>query len=160
MQTLVEKYVPQKWNNVRSIHIKGPNTAALPIWLAEELWEDENDILDEAPVAIERSKGKKRKRGALVDAAAQDDGEEEVIMVPGGDGKMRRLKKPFEKVMKKLLPWQRSLSDGRQRDVTSLIQSCQATDQHYALPLLLSPHWLRFSHGPSSLRARKQRRKR
>jgi len=27
--------------------MKGPNTAALPIWLAEELWAEEDDVLDE-----------------------------------------------------------------------------------------------------------------
>ncbi|EMC96628.1 hypothetical protein BAUCODRAFT_42475, partial [Baudoinia panamericana UAMH 10762] len=47
VQGLVQKYVPQQWRNVRSVHIKGPNTAALPIWMAEELWADEQDVLDE-----------------------------------------------------------------------------------------------------------------
>lgn len=81
---LVEKYVPQQWKNVRSVHIKGPNTAALPVWLTDELWEDSKDVLEEAPKANE---GKKRKRGALNDDAA------DVIEVPGPDGKMRRLEK-------------------------------------------------------------------
>lgn len=100
VQSLAEKYVPQKWNNVRSIHIKGPDTAALPIWLAEELWEDEGDVLEEAPAPLEGKKGKKRKRGALADAAGQENGEPEVIMVPGGDGKMRRLEKATAKAAK------------------------------------------------------------
>ncbi|KAF2160787.1 hypothetical protein M409DRAFT_28670 [Zasmidium cellare ATCC 36951] len=90
VDAMVETYVPQKWNNVRSIHIKGPDTAALPIWLAEELWTDEKDVLEEAPKA---NVGKKRKRGALAEAAAS----ETTIEVPGPDGQMRRLEKPSSK---------------------------------------------------------------
>ncbi|KAF1823525.1 ribosomal protein L1 [Dissoconium aciculare CBS 342.82] len=85
---MVERYVPQKWRNLRAVHIKGPNTAALPIWLAEELWEDEQDVLEEATPAKESRK--KRTRGAL-EAGDADEG---VIEVPGADGKMRRVEKP------------------------------------------------------------------
>ncbi|KAI0132796.1 ribosomal protein L1p/L10e family-domain-containing protein [Xylariales sp. AK1849] len=44
-ETLVEKYVPQKWNGLRSIYIKGPETVALPVWLTDELWLTEKDIV-------------------------------------------------------------------------------------------------------------------
>ena len=90
-QGLIEKYVPQKWSNVRAIHIKGPNTAALPIWMAEELWEHEKDVLDQAPPVQEKSK--KRKRGVLADAAEVP----EFIEVPGPDGQMRKLENPSNK---------------------------------------------------------------
>lgn len=93
-QGLVEKYVPQKWRNVKSVHIKGPDTAALPIWLAEKLWEDEKDVLEEPLPELMGKKSKKRKRGALDIVAGKDAGGLEVIEVPGGDGKMRRLEKP------------------------------------------------------------------
>ncbi|KAK4553774.1 proteasome-interacting protein cic1 [Recurvomyces mirabilis] len=86
---LVEKHVPQQWKNVKSVHIKGPNTAALPIYMAEELWTDEKDVLAVKPA--EKEKSKKRKRGVLV------GGEPEVIEVPGPDGKMRRLEAPGAK---------------------------------------------------------------
>ncbi|KAF2213312.1 hypothetical protein CERZMDRAFT_5502, partial [Cercospora zeae-maydis SCOH1-5] len=43
---MVEKYVPQQWRNVRAVHVKGPETVALPIWLTDELWADEHDVLD------------------------------------------------------------------------------------------------------------------
>lgn len=85
VQGLVERYVPQQWRNVRSVHIKGPNTVALPIWLAEELWESEKDVLDE-PLPV-KDKSKKRKRGALAD-------EPDTIEVPGPDGQMRTLENP------------------------------------------------------------------
>lgn len=86
---LVEKFVPQKWRNVRAVHIKGPNTAALPIWLTEELWAEETQVLDQQQESA-LTDGKKRKRGALTAE------EENVIEVPGADGKMRRLEKPSE----------------------------------------------------------------
>ncbi|KAF2796980.1 ribosomal protein L1 [Melanomma pulvis-pyrius CBS 109.77] len=44
---VVEKFVPQGWKNVRALHIKGPSTKALPIWLADELWADEEQVLEE-----------------------------------------------------------------------------------------------------------------
>lgn len=68
---LIDKFVPQKWRGVRALHIKGPNTAALPIWLADELWVDEKDVLAEptaeeiaakAEAGEEANVGKKRKR--------------------------------------------------------------------------------------------------
>lgn len=61
---LITKFVPQKWRGVRAIHIKGPTTAALPIWLADELWSAETDVLEdltEEQKAIEANVGKKRK---------------------------------------------------------------------------------------------------
>ena len=62
---MTEKYVPRGWRNVRSIHIKGSETAALPVWLASELWEDEKDVLEgegkENARAIKEKKNKKRK---------------------------------------------------------------------------------------------------
>ena len=94
---LVDKYVPQKWQNVRAVHMKGPNTAALPIWLAEELWEDEKDVLDEPLPIKETKKSRKRKRGALGEGAAVGEENLEVIEVPGPDGEMRRLEKPSVK---------------------------------------------------------------
>lgn len=47
---IVERFVTKKWRNVRAIHIKGPNTMALPVWLADQLWIDEEDVLLEEEV--------------------------------------------------------------------------------------------------------------
>ncbi|KAI0889161.1 ribosomal protein L1 [Annulohypoxylon maeteangense] len=67
-KTLVEKFVPGKWKNVKSIYVKGPETAALPIWLTDELWLEQKDVVadgsDEAKAIIAGEKaniGKKRK---------------------------------------------------------------------------------------------------
>ncbi|KJZ77074.1 hypothetical protein HIM_03395 [Hirsutella minnesotensis 3608] len=45
VSALVERWVPQKWRNVKSIYIKGPRTAALPIWQTDELWLDSADVV-------------------------------------------------------------------------------------------------------------------
>ena len=44
------------WKNVRAVHVKGPNTMALPIWLAEELWVDEGMVLENEEAAEARAK--------------------------------------------------------------------------------------------------------
>lgn len=61
---MVEKLVTKKWRNVKGIYIKGKDSAALPIWLADELWVEETDVLDEetaAKLKVEANVGKKRK---------------------------------------------------------------------------------------------------
>ncbi|KAF4451624.1 hypothetical protein F53441_5480 [Fusarium austroafricanum] len=62
---MIEKWIPQKWRNMKSIYIKGPETTALPIWLTDELWVDEKDVISEDdPRALKGEKpniGKKRK---------------------------------------------------------------------------------------------------
>ena len=53
------------WKNVRAVHIKGPNTMALPIWLAAELWVDEGMVLEDGEAAEAKAKAAqkgKRKR--------------------------------------------------------------------------------------------------
>ena len=57
---MVEKFVTKKWRNIRAIHIKGPNTTALPIWLATELWVEEEDVLEEAEARERNEKGKQK----------------------------------------------------------------------------------------------------
>jgi ribosome biogenesis protein UTP30 len=52
---LVERFVPKKWNNVRNFYIKGPDTAALPIYQTDELWLDETKVVpdgQEPPSAL------------------------------------------------------------------------------------------------------------
>lgn len=44
---IIPKHIEQGWRNIRSLHIKGPATKALPIWLAGELWVDDSQVLDE-----------------------------------------------------------------------------------------------------------------
>lgn len=84
---MVDKYIPQGWRNIRGLHVKGPRTASLPIWLAEEIWEKEEDVLNEehtdkqktilgkrvADTAGAKSSSKKRKSDVdVTDVAAKE----------------------------------------------------------------------------------------
>jgi len=90
---MVERFVPKKWRGVKSLHIKGPETMALPIWLADELWVDEGDVLDEevANKAIEANISKKRK--AIVGGEAKADGKKRKAGEEDGEkrGKKQKL---------------------------------------------------------------------
>lgn len=71
---LIEKFVPKKWRGVKALHIKGPETAALPIWLADEMWEVEEDVLEDGGAAdVVVSGGKKRKVKALEKAELEEE---------------------------------------------------------------------------------------
>ncbi|KAL6719924.1 proteasome-interacting protein cic1 [Lecanora helva] len=65
------------WRNVKSVHIKGPHTMALPIWLAQELWADEGMILEDDEVEernlkrIENGKKKRKTIDAPLEATAE-----------------------------------------------------------------------------------------
>ncbi|KAB5545840.1 ribosomal protein L1p/L10e family-domain-containing protein [Coniochaeta sp. 2T2.1] len=76
---LVERFVPQKWDNVRSLYIKGPETAALPLWQTGELWVDDADVIadgEDQLNAIDGAKSEKpnigKKRKSL-DAEADEE---------------------------------------------------------------------------------------
>ena len=73
VEGMVQKFIPKGWRNIRSIHIKGPNTMALPVWLADELWQEEEDVLEneeaEKALALANQKGTKRKGREGDDAA-------------------------------------------------------------------------------------------
>lgn len=63
MASLAGKFVG--WKNVRAVHVKGPNTMALPIWLTEELWVDEKMVLEHGEAAeakVKAAQKGKRKR--------------------------------------------------------------------------------------------------
>lgn len=51
VSALVEKTIPQKFRGVKAIHIKSPTSMALPIWLADELWMDEKDVITDSAAA-------------------------------------------------------------------------------------------------------------
>ncbi|KAI9718616.1 MAG: hypothetical protein M1812_004067 [Candelaria pacifica] len=68
VQGLVDKFVTKGWRNIKAVHIKGPNTMALPIWLADELWVDEQDVLEDQPVDVEGTKPTKALEGAKAES--------------------------------------------------------------------------------------------
>lgn len=105
---LVEKWVPQKWKNVKSIYVKGPETAALPIWLTEELWLEETDVVAELPGSDKKAIkekpniGKKRKAPEAA-AEGKQEGEEQEEEGAGTPAKKAKKSKK-EKKEKAALP--------------------------------------------------------
>ncbi|KAM7195485.1 Ribosomal protein L1p/L10e family domain containing protein [Rhypophila sp. PSN 637] len=61
VKDLVERFVPQKWNNVRNIYIKGPDTAALPIYQTDELWLEESQVVKDGQEPASALPGKHHK---------------------------------------------------------------------------------------------------
>ncbi|KAL1964413.1 hypothetical protein VTN77DRAFT_6971 [Rasamsonia byssochlamydoides] len=74
---LTDKFISRGWRNVKAIHIKGPNTMAMPIWLASELWVDETDVLEdeakEQPKAIEGAKNEKKRKSTGDEGQAAEE---------------------------------------------------------------------------------------
>ena len=64
VKALIEKHVAKGWRNVKVIHIKSQSSLAVPIWLADELWVDVENIQDPADTQIEAESkpSSKRKR--------------------------------------------------------------------------------------------------
>ena len=78
------------WKNVRAVHVKGPNTMALPIWLTEELWIDGEMALDEE-AAEAKAKGShkgKRKRTLTEGTDGSHADEEEGMKKADGENKL------------------------------------------------------------------------
>ena len=61
MAGVAEKLVA--WRNVRGLHVKGSNTIALPLWLAEELWTDEGMVLEKEEVREVKKTAKQKAKG-------------------------------------------------------------------------------------------------
>lgn len=60
---MTEKFVTKGWRNIKAVHIKGPNTMAMPIWLASELWVEETDVLEDGEAkAVEGAKNEKKRK--------------------------------------------------------------------------------------------------
>ncbi|OXV06384.1 hypothetical protein Egran_05848 [Elaphomyces granulatus] len=66
---MVEKFITKGWRNIKAIYIKGPSTTAVPVWLANELWLEKTDVLEND---AEESKGSKRSRESKKRKSASD----------------------------------------------------------------------------------------
>ncbi|EXJ77099.1 hypothetical protein A1O3_10257 [Capronia epimyces CBS 606.96] len=64
VQNVIDKHVVKGWRNVRGIHIKGQSSVAVPIWLADELWTETDDIAvnNADNDGVDDDQGQKRKR--------------------------------------------------------------------------------------------------
>jgi ribosome biogenesis protein UTP30 len=81
VERVVTKYIPEQWDGLKALHLKGPNTAALPLFMAETIW-DEDRVLDEGEKAGSQNFAKKKRKidkgkGRLIgtEVAAQIEGE-------------------------------------------------------------------------------------
>ena len=75
MAGLTEKLIA--WRNVRALHLKGPNTMALPVWLANELWTDEAMVMGDHELqeiqSEKRGKGSKKRKGFRASSEAKNE---------------------------------------------------------------------------------------
>ncbi|EEQ31412.1 proteasome-interacting protein cic1 [Microsporum canis] len=72
VEGMVDKYVSRGWRNMKAVHVKGANTAAMPVWLADELWLEDGDVKENEKKDEEGVKGKKRK--SIEGTAAEEGG--------------------------------------------------------------------------------------
>ncbi|KAK6369338.1 proteasome-interacting protein cic1 [Exophiala oligosperma] len=96
VQNLIEKHVVKGWKNVRGIHIKGQSSTAVPIWLADDLWTEADDIaaaeaIEEGHLENEAEQGQKRKRSSRTTKGPQA-GTRKRTKVDGSDEKQAERK--------------------------------------------------------------------
>lgn len=87
---MTDKHIPKKWRGVKAMHIKGTHTMALPIWLADELWDDAGMVLEDQEAADAKAKAAqrdKRPKRLLADATP---GPEHVANEDSHEGKKRK----------------------------------------------------------------------
>lgn len=82
---VVAKYIPGQIDGLKSLHLKGADTAALPIYMADAIW-DEDKVLDDGETAAprtfapktkeQRTKDKKSKAKLLAQSKEADAPEE------------------------------------------------------------------------------------
>lgn len=73
---IIEKHVARGWRNIKGIYVKSPSSMAVPLWLADEIWVEDEKVddaeEDEATEAIEGQKGSvKRKRRPVTASGPQ-----------------------------------------------------------------------------------------
>jgi len=59
---LAERFISKGWRNIRAIHVKGPETLAFPVWLASELWVEDEDIKEVKPEFGAKKRAEKEKK--------------------------------------------------------------------------------------------------
>lgn len=70
---LTDKFITKGWRNIKAIHIKGASTMAMPVWLASELWVDENDVLEGNAGETKAIEGGKKRKSTGDDEKLLED---------------------------------------------------------------------------------------
>ncbi|KAK3324519.1 ribosomal protein L1p/L10e family-domain-containing protein [Cercophora scortea] len=94
---LVERFVPQKWKNVRNFYIKGPETAALPIYQTDELWLDETKVI---PDGQEKPKAEKTEKANIGKKRKSLDAEPELATIGDAAAEAPKEDRPTKKAKK------------------------------------------------------------
>ena len=136
------------WRNLRGVHVKGPNTMAVPVWLAEELWTDEGMILEEQQVRAikEKAKQKGKRKRDLVELPVADSGKEVItgdkkhegpIGNDGIDSRRKKAKRAAEEEMSAEMRERREKLRQQKREAMELIESAdkKATEANGEEPL-------------------------
>ncbi|KAK3687836.1 ribosomal protein L1p/L10e family-domain-containing protein [Podospora appendiculata] len=95
---LVERFVPQKWKNVRNFYIKGPETAALPIYQTDELWLDETKVIPDGQE--KKPKAEKTEKANIGKKRKSLDAEPEVATIGDAAAEAPREDRPTKKAKK------------------------------------------------------------
>ncbi|EGE09277.1 hypothetical protein TEQG_08228 [Trichophyton equinum CBS 127.97] len=141
VEGMVEKYVARGWKNLKAVHVKGANTAAMPVWLADELWLEEGDVKENEVKKVEDSSkkrksiegadaGKKSKKSKLLTSAVAEKDEEEEEELKARKAKLKAQKaKAVAKVDGDalLLPQETSSSSSSKKPRTKLTKMKKAT---------------------------------
>ena len=136
------------WRNLRGVHVKGPNTMAVPVWLAEELWTDEGMILEEqeARAIKEKAKQKGKRKRDLVEGPIGDSGNvvvkgdkrhEGPVGNDGTDSRRKKAKKAAEEDMSAEMRERREKLRQQKREAMEMIESAdkKATETNGEEPL-------------------------
>ena len=59
---IIEKHVVKGWRNVKGVYIKSPSSMAIPIWLADELWADTDNVEEKKDTGPFEAKSESLKR--------------------------------------------------------------------------------------------------
>lgn len=97
-EAIVDKWVPQGWDNVRAVYIKGPETISLPVWQTSELWLGEGDVIPDGDEK-EQQVGKKKKK----DKVANGERKRKSLDMPA-ESEVQEDEQPKKKKVKKALP--------------------------------------------------------
>jgi ribosome biogenesis protein UTP30 len=101
---IIPKHIEQGWRNIRSLHLKGPATKALPIWLADELWADETQVLDQpwkSNKAIEGKTAERKRKWEEWEEEMLDDEELEAKKAQRDNKKAKKEKSKEKKSISK-----------------------------------------------------------
>ena len=66
LEGMTTRFITKGWKNVRAVHIKSPRSSAFPIWMTDELWVEDEDVLEE-----KKFQGKKKPKS--LETKAQPD---------------------------------------------------------------------------------------